>query len=66
MFKKCFSEDYQYRMTRFGPEKLEGSVFDNQVTWDIEICAVASLVDSPDVTTAEVLSFPFFRDAPVS
>ena len=53
-------------MTRFGPEKLEGSVFDNQVTWDIEICAVASLVDSPDVTTAEVLSFPFFKDAPVS
>lgn len=60
------NEDYHYRWTRFDPKELEGSVLHNQVTWEVEICAVASLVDSPDVSTEDILSFPFFEGAPVS
>ena len=64
-YRLSVSEVAHGRVTRLDPEALKDSALHNQATWEVEVCVVARLVDSPSVKAQNLFKIPFFEGAPV-
>jgi hypothetical protein len=64
-YRLSVSEVSHSRATVFDRKALKDSALHNKATWEVEVCVVASLVDSPSVKAQNVFKIPFFEEAPV-